>query len=373
MNWLIDASTAHHSGVLTHHLGILPALDAVAGGDRIRVLTSPELERALGGRLHALETERVSARLGAGRLAALNSGVRARVRTHQPDAVMFGQYAPLAVGTPYVLRMTDAHLIDHERRKRLLRFYSPLQRMAWHGKLAAFRHSVRHAGAVLCATGAVRDQLLAAHPELDPARVHVAHYGLSPMADTHARHPGPKRRRLLTMHLSPRKNVEAILDAMAQPGMEDVELTVLGDMDRPTTRYTRFLAERARSLGVHRRVRSVGYVHDQERLRDCLLEHDVLLCPSRIESWSHTVVEGMALGMPVVASDIPCHREVAQGAAWLVPCDDPAALARAVQEAAAGDRETDRRIARGIHVARSYDWTEYARAMLHALRTAAAG
>lgn len=238
-------------------------------------------------------------------------------------------------------------------------------------KLAAFRHSVRRAGAVLCATRAVRDQLMAAHPELDPVRVHVAHYGLSPLAQPAIRHPGPRGTRMLTMHLSPRKNVETILEAMSRPGMAAYELTVLGDIARPSTPYTRFLAERAGSLGVADRVRSAGYIPDPGTLRECLLDHDVLLCPSRIESWSHTVVEGMALGMPVVASDIACHREVSNGAAWLVDPDDPDALADAVHEAAGGGDAVRGRLEHGIEVARAYDWTEHAEAMLRALRSAA--
>lgn len=371
MSWLIDASAVHHSGALTHYLGILPALDRLPGSEEVHVLASDSLARALDGRINTLRLDVLTSRKGVGRVAALHSRVRASVRNQRPDAAMFSQYAPLAVGVPYVLRMTDAHLIDTTQRNRLMRFYTPLQRIGWRVKVAAFRHSVRRAGAVLCATRAVRDQLAAAHPELDPARLHVAHYGLSPLATPSVRHPGPRGTRMLTMHLSPRKNVEAILEAMALPGMEAFELTVLGDLERPATPYTRFLADRARSLGVAARVRSAGYISDPERLRRCLLEHDVLLCPSRIESWSHTVVEGMALGIPVVASDIACHREVSAGAAWLAPCDDPGALAGAVREAVGGGADVRDRIERGIDVARGYDWTAHAQAMLRALRAAA--
>lgn len=129
MSWLIDASTAHHSGVLTHHLGILPALDAIAGDERIDVLAAEPLARALDGRLRNLHIEVMTSHQGAGRLTALNSRVRSRIRARRPDAVMLGQYAPLRAPAPYVLRMTDAHLIDHEERGRLTRFYTPLQRL----------------------------------------------------------------------------------------------------------------------------------------------------------------------------------------------------------------------------------------------------
>ncbi len=373
MKWLIDASAAHHSGVLTHHLGMLPALNDEAGTARIRVLASAPLAAALEGRLPRLDVQVLPAGQGIGRMVALDAQVRTAIREWEPDAVAYGQYAPLRRSAPYVLRLTDAHLVDHEERTRLLPFYSRIQRGVWHIKLASFRRSVRRAGAILCATRAVRDQLLAGHPEVDPERVHVAHYGPSPLAETPLRHSGERGLRMLTMHLSPRKNVESILAAMALPGMEDAELTVLGDLDQPGSRYTSFLADRARSLGVSDRVRSAGYIADPDRLRATLVDQHVLLCPSRIESWSHTVVEAMALRVPVVASDIACHREVSDGGAWLTPPDDPSALASAVREIAAGGAAVDERVARGETIARGYDWSEYARGLLGALRVAAGG
>jgi glycosyltransferase involved in cell wall biosynthesis len=369
--YLIEASNARHSGALTDYLGLLPALDAMAGDDPIRVLVSPELAAALDGRVDTLELEVLSTGSGLARPLALTLALRRRITALGPRAVAFGQQVPPWISTPYVLRMTDSHMVQPGPRRRLMRFYSPLQRLAWSVRVRAFQRAVRSATRVLCATAAARDELLAAHPELEVDRVRVARFGRSPLARSDARHPGPSGRRLLTMHLRPRKNVELILDALALPGMEAFELSVLGDLDRPVDRYTRFLAERARERGVMDRVHSLGYLPDPDRVLDAVLEHDVLLCPSRIESWSHTVVEGLAVGIPVVASDIACHREVSDGAAWLVG-DDAAALARAVREAVAGGLAVRERVERGIAVARRYDWSEHAAALLDGLRAAGA-
>lgn len=54
---------------------------------------------------------------------------------------------------------------------------------------------------------------------------------------------------------------------------------------------------------------------------------------SRFEGMGLTPLEGVALGIPVVASDIPPHREFAGGHAVLVPLDDDAAMARAIENA----------------------------------------
>jgi glycosyltransferase involved in cell wall biosynthesis len=86
----------------------------------------------------------------------------------------------------------------------------------------------------------------------------------------------------------------------------------------------------AESLGVHCRVDTgaddAGVVRAYRRAR-------VAVCPSRFEGLGLAPVEGIASGTPVVASDIPAHREFVGSAARLVPIDDDAALVRAIQEA----------------------------------------
>lgn len=62
-------------------------------------------------------------------------------------------------------------------------------------------------------------------------------------------------------------------------------------------------------------------------------EATVAVCPSRFEGFGLTPIEAVASGVPVVASDIPPHREFVGSAARLFPPDDPAALAEAIAAA----------------------------------------
>jgi glycosyltransferase involved in cell wall biosynthesis len=59
----------------------------------------------------------------------------------------------------------------------------------------------------------------------------------------------------------------------------------------------------------------------------------VAVCPSRFEGLGLTPLEGIASGTPVVASDIPPHREFVASAARLVPLDDDQALVEAIRRA----------------------------------------
>lgn len=62
-------------------------------------------------------------------------------------------------------------------------------------------------------------------------------------------------------------------------------------------------------------------------------EASVVVCPSRFEGLGLTPIEAVACGVPVVASDIPPHREFVGRAAKLAPPDDYHLLARAIDEA----------------------------------------
>ena len=63
---------------------------------------------------------------------------------------------------------------------------------------------------------------------------------------------------------------------------------------------------------------------------------NVFIMPSRSEAWGMAALEAMAHGVPVIASDAGGLPEIVQPGhgGWLVPAGDPAALARAITEAA---------------------------------------
>jgi glycosyltransferase involved in cell wall biosynthesis len=59
----------------------------------------------------------------------------------------------------------------------------------------------------------------------------------------------------------------------------------------------------------------------------------VVVAPSRFEGFGLTPMEGLAMGVPVVASDIPPHREFVDGAVRFFPPDDDVRLAQEIEDA----------------------------------------
>lgn len=160
----------------------------------------------------------------------------------------------------------------------------------------------------------------------------------------------------------PRKGFSALLDAVAllRGQGRPVEVDVAGD-GAPD----RFL-RRADRLGA----RFLGRVSDA-RLAETYRRADVFCAPSLGgESFGMVLVEAMAAGCPVVASDLPGYAEAARGAALLVPRGDPGALAVGLWRAGLDPEMRARLVLRGKARADALCWTRVARRVLHVYEAA---
>jgi glycosyltransferase involved in cell wall biosynthesis len=100
-----------------------------------------------------------------------------------------------------------------------------------------------------------------------------------------------------------------------------------------------------------------------ETYRDVLRGATALVSASRDEGFGIPLVEAMALGTPLVVSDIPVFREVGADAATYVDPDDVGGFVRAVRELDDPDR-WERRSAAARARATHYSWDSSARILL---------
>lgn len=135
-----------------------------------------------------------------------------------------------------------------------------------------------------------------------------------------------------------RKNWEAVFQVFAALPPEvrkQHQLVVVCLLDAPSRHAFQSLAEQ---LGIEKRVVLTGGV-DDETLLALYQGAAALLFPSFSEGFGIPLTEAMASGVPIVASDIPVFREVAQSAARLVDPTRIDALSEALHEVLI-DKET---------------------------------
>lgn len=129
---------------------------------------------------------------------------------------------------------------------------------------------------------------------------------------------------LLLGRQTPYKNSEIALQAFAQlPHHQDYELWIAGPAD---PRYTPALQRQADELGITPQVKFLNYV-SYEQLPVLLNQALALIFPSLWEGFGLPVLEAMACGTPVIASNLASIPEVTGDAALLVEPTDAEAIA----------------------------------------------
>ncbi len=225
---------------------------------------------------------------------------------------------------------------------------------------AQLHRNLARAREVITDSRTVRDELLAAEP-LEPERVTAIHPGPGHLASRGGveRPEGLAGRFVLHVGtIEPRKNLELLIEVWRGWIAEDAAAPalVLCGRDGWKSDDLRPTLARAEADGWLRRP---GYV-DDARLAALYRHALAVVCPSLYEGFGLPLVEALAMGTPVVASDIPVFREVAADAAVFLPPDDAPAWKRALAELAADPAMRRRLGALGRKRARAFDWSSAA-------------
>jgi glycosyltransferase involved in cell wall biosynthesis len=197
--------------------------------------------------------------------------------------------------------------------------------------------SVRRAARVFAVSERTRRDLIDLYGT-SPGKIVVTPNAVDPIFT-----PGGQRNGYLLFvgAIQQRKNPLAAADVAAEVGLP---LVVAGPEKEPG------LARELERRGAHLR----GYV-EKPQLAELYRRAACLVLPSRYEGFGLPLLEAMACGTPVVATDEPALREVGGDAALYAGVDG---LAAAVRQALG---EADERSRAGIERARLFSWEETAR------------
>jgi glycosyltransferase involved in cell wall biosynthesis len=315
----------------------------------------------------------------------------AELLAHAPDVLFVPAHvlplgAPLRRGTRTVVTIHDlGYLHFPEAHTRAHRLYLRLSTL-W---------SAHAATQLIAVSSATRDDLVRL-ARVPATKIAVVHHGLSerfrPVEDLatittvleryglrerETGRPGdqetPLAYFLYVGTIQPRKNLMRLIEAFAQvtqatdPNLQsticNLKLVIAGKRGW----LTESIERRAAELGVSEQVRFAGYVADDD-LPALLSGALAFVFPSLYEGFGMPVLEAMACGAPVLASNTSSLPEVAGDAALLVDPADTTALAGGLTRLAVDAELRAELHARGLARAAAFTWDRCAAETLAVLR-----
>jgi glycosyltransferase involved in cell wall biosynthesis len=290
----------------------------------------------------------------------------------RPDVLFVPSHVmPLVCPVPAIVTVHDlGYLAYPEAHGRFDRWY-----LDW-----TTRRHIRVAAHLLADSEATRQDLIR-HYGADPNRITVVYPGLDPafrpiddpdqLATVQSRYGISSEYLIHVGTLQPRKNLDRLLDAFDR--IDNSQLTI------DNSQFQLVLAGKsgwlagdlvARARAMPDRVRLLGHV-DQQDLPALISGARALVMPSLYEGFGFPVLEAMACGTPVVASNVSSLPEVAGDAALLVDPHDTDALADALARILTDEGLRAELRRRGLQRARQFTWQRAARRTLTILESVA--
>ena len=289
-------------------------------------------------------------------------------RSWRADVLHATYVAPYRVPCPMVVSVHDVSF------KRYPEFFSWRDRLLFSSLLPA---SLRRAAGILTLSSHSRDELRQFYPGLR-APIHVV-----PGAPGHLFRPvsaaaadsalvrhGLRRPFLLAVgSVQPRKNLVRLVEAYSviRRTHPDVQLVIVGPGGFRSAWVQRTIVDR----GLSESIRLLGYVSEEDLV--ALYNAAIaLVYPSVYEGFGLPVVEAMACGRPVIASNTSSLPEVAGDAALLIDPLDVSALHAAMERLLTEPSVTQELGERALVQAARFSWPRTASAAVSAYEAACA-
>lgn len=129
-------------------------------------------------------------------------------------------------------------------------------------------------------------------------------------------------------------------------------------------------AKLVKDLGIDQMVVELGAV-PYRQLHVLYGRADVYVTPAYTETFAHPLVEAMASGLPVIASDLAVHQEICGEAAAYFPRFSPEALAETVARVAQSTETSRGMAAAGLQRSRKFSWKTHVEKIIELSHTLA--
>jgi glycosyltransferase involved in cell wall biosynthesis len=243
--------------------------------------------------------------------------------------------------------------------------------------------AVRSAAAIICGSENSKADIGRTYA-VPLSKVHVIPYGV----DHDRFHPGITldQRWAQTLGLregyllhvgtfSYRKNIPTVLRAISYlraKGKWGTRQLVLAGSQSEGMKGVQEVYDTIRELDLGSSVVLTGYVPD-EHVPGLYAHASALVMPSLYEGFGFPVLESMAVGTPVIASNSSSLPEVAEDAAILVPPQDVEAWAKAIEDVIESPTISSELQRKGLARARQFSWERTAEQTVAVYRSVASG
>ena len=304
-------------------------------------------------------------------------------RTGFPKLEWLAGSSDVVLATNFVAPPTAAPctvVVVHDLARDVMPETAPHHDLRWR---RGFERSLRRAAAVIVPSEAARQDLERFYG-IDAERVRVIHHGTDAEAFAPVIPPEIEEVRsrfaiegpyvVFLGGLEPRKNLEMLVRAFGTIEDRRCSLVLAGGTVPWAPKYPERIDRAIAELpaDVRARVVRTGYVSDTDR-RALLSGAEVLAYPSRYEGFGFPILEGFAANVPVLTSDRSSMPEIAGNAALFADPDDPASIAKGLDELLGDDDLRNVLRASGTARVASFTWERCARQTIDVIRRAAGG
>ena len=380
MHLFINALAASAGGGLTYIRNVLPHL-AAQPDLRVTVALSPGFREEFRGfsNLDFLDPQ-VS---HAGRFWYEQSELPKLIRSCRADVLLStGNFALRKSPVPQILLSRNSLYTSADFYRDLRSRHGYRTWLDTHLRALIAKRSIRWADVTVAPSQAFAEELRC----WTGAPVRAIHHGFdqeafvrdsSPLAsevEEKLRAVGQALKLLFVSHYNYYRNFETLIRAL--PLLRDrmvgrpVKLFLTCNLaagENPGTYRPEGAAALVKNLGVSEMVVELGAI-PYRQLHRLYSQADIYVTPAYTETFAHPLVEAMASGVPVIASDLPVHQEICGAAAAYFPRFSAEALAGTVAQVA-GSPETSRRMAAaGVERASQFSWKTHVENILELCR-----
>jgi glycosyltransferase involved in cell wall biosynthesis len=380
MHLFINSLAASAGGGLTYIRNVLPHL-ATRADLRVTVALGPGLKEEFGGlsNLDFLELDCSPTR----RFWYEQSALSGLIRSSRADVLLStGNFALRKSPVPQILLSRNSIYTSadyyrdlrnrHEYRAWLdtrLRALLAKRSIRWANVTVA--PSEAFAAELRCWTGA---PILAIHHGFDAEGFTRDSSPLSTEVEEKLRSAERSLKLLFVSHYNYYRNFETLIralpllrDRMADRAVKLLLTCSLAAGKNPGAYHPEAAADLVRKLGVSDMVLELGAIPSRQ-LHQLYARADVYVTAAYAETFAHPLVEAMASGLPVVASELPVHREICGDAAPYFQRFSSNELAETVVQIAQSPERSKRMAAAGVGRSRYFSWKTHVEQILELSR-----